>query len=139
MIHHSRIAALAVLLCTCAEEGGGGSAASPSTAVAPTFSDVETKIFAPLCAFGVCHGGSRPQEGLSLAPGSAYEAIVGVASAQVPSRLRVAPRDPAASYLLEKLDHPRPAAGQQMPPNQPLTAAQIAAIREWIRAGASRD
>jgi hypothetical protein len=102
-------------------------------------SAIQAKIFTPNCAsFSSCHGGTSPQEGMSLvAPAAA--AIIGVASTEVPALMRVAPGDPDASYLLQKIERAMPAVGVRMPPDQPLTPNKIEAIRAWIAAGAQDD
>ena len=63
-------------------------------------------------------------------------ALIGVASTEVPTLMRVAPGDPDASYLLQKLERAMPAVGVRMPPDQPLAPNKIEAIRQWIAAGA---
>jgi hypothetical protein len=108
----------------------------PSEPIPPMLSAIQAKIFTPNCAsFSSCHGGASPQEGMSLlAP--AAGALIGVASSEVPALMRVAPGDPDASYLLQKLERAMPAVGVRMPPDQPLAANKIEAIRLWIAAGA---
>jgi hypothetical protein len=126
-----RLFAAAALVC--AAGCGEGEASEP---IAPMLSAIQAKIFTPNCAsFSSCHGGAAPQEGMSLqAP--AAGAIVGVASTEVPTLMRVAPGDPDASYLLEKLERAMPTVGVRMPPDQPLAANKIEAIRLWIADGA---
>ena len=60
-----------------------------------------------------------------------------VASAEVPSLLRVNPGNPDASYLVQKIQG-NAAVGSRMPANGPpfLSQAQIDLIRGWIAAGA---
>jgi hypothetical protein len=100
-------------------------------------SAIETQIFSRNCTFSSCHGASM-QQGLSLgAP--AHGHLVGVASSEVPAMMRVVAGDPAASYLLHKIESPSPMAGVRMPPDQPLPASKIEAIRQWIAAGAAND
>jgi hypothetical protein len=108
----------------------------PSEPIAPMLSAIQAKIFTPNCAsFSSCHGGASPQEGMSLAAPAAG-VLIGVASSEVPTLMRVAPGDPDASYLLQKLERAMPAVGVRMPPDQPLAANKIEAIRLWIAAGA---
>lgn len=120
----------------CAAGCGDGESSEP---IAPMLSAIQAKIFTPNCAsFSSCHGGASPQEGMSLvAPAAA--ALIGVASTEVPTLMRVAPGDPDASYLLQKLERAMPAVGVRMPPDQPLAANKIEAIRLWIAAGAQDD
>ncbi len=105
--------------------------------IPPELSEIQAQIFTPNCTFSSCHGASA-QQGLSLA-GPAHAAIVGVASTEVAGMMRVAPGDPAASYLLHKLEDAKPTEGVRMPPDQPLPAHKIEAIRLWIAAGAPDD
>ncbi|HEY0136292.1 MAG TPA: hypothetical protein VGB85_19540, partial [Nannocystis sp.] len=58
-------------------------------------------IFTASCAG--CHGGGQPAQSLSLAEGAAYAALVEVDSVGMPGTLRVAPGDPASSFLVHKL------------------------------------
>ncbi len=102
-------------------------------------SAIQAKIFTPNCAsFSSCHGGASPQEGMSLVSPVAG-ALIGVASTEVPALMRVAPGDPDASYLLQKLERAMPTVGVRMPPDQPLAPNKIEAIRLWIAAGAQND
>jgi hypothetical protein len=74
--------------------------------------------------------------GLRLDAANSYGLLVGVASAQVPSVLRVAPGNAAASYLIQKLEGTA-AVGARMPLNgTPLAQADINIIRQWITDGA---
>jgi hypothetical protein len=129
----TRLAALAVGLALAAGCGeGGGPEPIPAMLTA-----IETEIFARNCTFSSCHGASA-QKGLSLAS-PAHASLVGVASSEVPAMARVAPGDPDGSYLLHKIQDPTPADGVRMPPDQPLPAYKIEAIRGWIAAGAAND
>ncbi len=65
--------------------------------------------------------------------------LVGVASSQESSILRVAPGDPDNSYLLRKLEGSA-SVGAQMPLSAPpLEQASIDVIRQWITDGAIDD
>jgi hypothetical protein len=68
-----------------------------------------------------------------------HKTIVGQPSTGVPGRVRVAPGDPEASYLFEKISRDRPTKGKRMPPNQPLDPERIALVRAWIALGAMDD
>ena len=62
---------------------------------------------------------------------------MGVPSGQMPTSLRVNPGFPDDSYIVQKIEGSAGITGQQMPLNNPpLTAGQIAVIREWIFNGA---
>ena len=114
---------------------GGGEAPEP---IPPQLSAIETEIFAHNCTFSSCHGGASPQKGMSLVSPT-YAALSGVASTEVPAMMRIAPGDPAGSYLLQKISSATPLDGVRMPPDQPLPAYKIDAIRLWITAGAPND
>lgn len=93
-----------------------------------------------------CHMLESPQGGLILETGEAHAALVGVPSTQAPMP-RVAPGDPARSYLVHKLRGTHLKAGgsgARMPfategPGGALAPAQIETIEAWVRAGAPDD
>lgn len=109
-----------------------------------TFATLGRKIFSPSCATASCHGAGRAG-GLGLLADEAYANLVGVLAANPAARaagvLRVAPGDPAASFLVRKLTgelsptegEPMPRAGSSPP------RAQIDLVRRWIAAGAPAD
>lgn len=133
---HRHRKALVALAARLALGAGCGEGDAPDP-IPPVLSAIETQIFARNCTFSSCHGASM-QEGLGLtAP--AYGELVGVASSEVPAMMRVVPGDPAASYLLHKIESTSPMDGARMPPDQPLPAHKIEAIRLWIAAGAAND
>jgi hypothetical protein len=112
-------------------EGGGAGA---------TFSEVQSQIFTASCAFSGCHGGSSPAQGLNLSAGSAYSNIVNVPSNERPTLDRIEPNDPAASYLYLKVIGDPSIVGSQMPlGGQPLSAALVDLLRDWIERGAPND
>jgi hypothetical protein len=89
------------------------------------------------CTGAGCHGFPNPAAGLDLRAGFAYDDLVGVASSQCNDRLRVAPGQPASSYLLDKLTGVNLCFGTKMPKAGPgFSAEQIATISEWICRGA---
>ncbi len=91
------------------------------------------------CAFGGCHAGSSPREGLNLSAGQAYANIVGVPASQVPRLDRVTAFNPDSSYVVLKLEGNAGlvgGVGTRMPLGGSLTQAQIDTIRAWIAAGA---
>lgn len=74
-----------------------------------------------------------------LTAGTAYASIVNATSVEMPSLKRVAPGDPANSYLYRKITGSG-ITGDRMPQSlPPLTDAQIALVRDWIRRGAPND
>ncbi|MEZ4647901.1 MAG: hypothetical protein R3E97_03795 [Candidatus Eisenbacteria bacterium] len=102
--------------------------------VTPTFSQIQSEILTPRCVNSGCHpGGGAP---MSLAAGSAYGNMVGVASAY--GMDRVTPGSPFSSVLYLKVIGDSE-TGQRMPPSGSLTADQIEMIRAWIEAGAAND
>jgi len=114
---------------------GGGEPVDPTA----TFTRVQNEIFTPTCGAIGCHDRLGQQEGLVLTPGNAYGKTVGVGSHQMPSLLRVAPGDPAGSYLYRKIVGSG-ITGDRMPQGGPyLSDAQIKLVRDWIRRGAPND
>jgi hypothetical protein len=113
-------------------EGAGGQGQ-----LRPIFSSIQANVLTPMCVG--CHAGAAAPAGLRLDAGSSYALLVGVASAEVGSLRRVAPGNPADSYLIQKLEGSA-AVGARMPLGGPyLDAATIAVIRQWIADGAKQD
>jgi len=106
-----------------------------------TFTRVQREVFTPQCAIAGCHAGpaSVAQEGMPLGEGLSYGAIVGIRSAQMPSLLRVAPADPANSYLVRKITPGSFISGEPMPQGGSLTEAERRLVRDWVARGAPRD
>ncbi len=75
-----------------------------------------------------CHGNSG---GLSLAAGSSFDNLVDVVSQNYAPALRIAPGDAANSVLYNKITNSGN-YGQQMPPSNALSPAEISAIETWI-------
>lgn len=112
-----------------------GDASEP---IPPHLTSIESEIFAHNCTFSSCHGAAAPQQGMSLVAPT-YATLSDVASAEVPTMKRIAPGNPDGSYLLQKISIATPLDGVRMPPDQPLAAHKIVAIRAWITAGAPND
>jgi hypothetical protein len=113
----------------------GGNPPDPSA----TFTRVQNEIFTPTCSQIGCHDHIGQQSQLILSPGSAYGNIVNVPSVEFPQLRRVAPNDPANSYLYRKITGSG-ITGDRMPQASPvLSDAQILLIRDWIRRGAPND
>jgi hypothetical protein len=131
---------LAVLLAACT--GGDGSslpARLPPGALAANFSEIQASVFALNCATTGCHLGAGAPQGLRLDDANSYGMLVGVASSESPSTLRVAPGNPSNSYLIHKLEGTA-SVGAQMPLGAPaLEQATIDVIRQWISDGALDD
>jgi hypothetical protein len=97
-------------------------------------------VFTARCSSSTCHGGARPQAGLSLESGRAHAALVGVPSRCTDGKLLVAPGDVSASYLVNKVTGIGICAGMRMPLRaDPLSPAEIQTIRNWICNGAPND
>ncbi len=112
----------------------------PTAPAAPTLSSLQTTIFNVSCAVSGCHLGDGAPRGLDLAAGASWANLVDVQSSGVPSLKLVVRGDPDNSYLVMKLEGAPGIVGQRMPQGRdPLTPAQITAIREWIAAGAADD
>jgi hypothetical protein len=130
---------------------------NPSSPVVSFASDV-LPIFQASCGFLTCHGAvTGSQAGMYLGTNGApvdangslvYANLVGVASTDLPSMLRVDPGDPANSFLLHRIDDDActlpgctttecselmPQGGQQLP------EANLLAVRAWIAQGAVND
>ena len=115
------------------DEGGGGGGE-----LQPTLQSIQANIFGPICAQPGCHVGANAQQGLMLdTADNSFQDLVGIASTEIPSLLRVDPGNPDDSYLVQKIEGRSTIVGAQMPLNQPgLSAEQIDAIRTWIANGA---
>jgi hypothetical protein len=100
----------------------------------PDFTSIQSNVFTPICTG--CHVGATAPLGLRLDEANSYGLLVGVASVQQPSLLRVDPGDPDSSYLIQKLEGTA-ASGERMPlGGTPLAQADIDVIRQWITDGA---
>jgi len=117
--------------------GGSCGCDAPPTSYA---SDVEPFIVAE-CATNGCHrpmGPNPGSEGLNLATGAGYAALVGVPAVQCADRLLVDPGSPASSYLNDKVLGINLCHGTVMPKSGPgLTATQLQTLSDWICSGAA--
>lgn len=130
------------LLCACGKlkelptEPGPGTEPIDPTA---TFTRVQNEIFTPTCGAIGCHDTLGHQQNLVLTAGKAYANTVGQAADEMPGLLRVAPNDPANSYLYRKITGAG-ITGDRMPQGGPyLNDAQMKLVRDWIRRGAPND
>ena len=120
-------------------DGGDGTGLPPAGPLGPNFSQIQANVFTPTCATTGCHFGAGAPQGLRLDAASSFALLVGVASTEESSVLRVAPGDPNNSYLIQKLEGTA-SSGEQMPLNAPaLPQATIDVIRQWIGDGAIDD
>jgi hypothetical protein len=98
------------------------------------------------CASSGCHGTANANptgKPMVLVAGQAYDAIVGVTSAQLATMQRIRPGQPDQSYLIHKLQGSHTGvggSGQRMPLGRAaLSQAQIDLIRRWVTEGARRN
>ncbi len=138
----ARVALVALLFVSCGKLNeltdpgvGGGDPIDPTA----TLTRVQNEIFSPTCAVIGCHDTLGRQQGQILVAGQAYASIVNQPSVEMPSLRRIAPFDPANSYLYRKITGVG-ITGERMPLyGIPLSAAKIKLIRDWIRRGAPND
>lgn len=124
-------------LCTLAGCGSGDGFPSAGGPLQATFGSIQANIFTPICEH--CHSGATAPAGLRLDAANSYALLVGVASVEDATYLRVQPHDPNNSYLIKKLEGTA-AVGERMPAGlPPLSSADINVIRQWITDGALPD
>jgi len=112
--------------------GGGGS--TPLTA---DFKSIQDNVFTPICT--KCHIGAGAPQGLQLDADHSYALLVGMPSTEQPTVMRVAPGDPASSYIIRKLQGTAGISGGQMPLGGPyLPQSTIDVIKQWITNGAPK-
>ncbi|HEX6177537.1 MAG TPA: hypothetical protein VF057_04205 [Thermoanaerobaculia bacterium] len=117
------------------EPGGSVPPVDPTA----TFTRVQNEIFTPTCAQVGCHDLLGRQQGLVLVAGQGHGNIVNIPSEQMPALRRIQPGNFADSYLYRKITGAG-ITGDRMPQGlPPLSAAQIALVRDWIRRGAPND
>jgi mono/diheme cytochrome c family protein len=112
-------------------------------AIEPTLAGangIQERVFEGSCAFTNCHGAEGlPQAELELSSATvSADNLIDVQSTEV-DRLRVAPGDTGASYLVDKLLGQNLASGTARMPNVgvALCDAKIQAVEAWIEAGAN--
>ena len=108
-----------------------------------TFERIQHQIFNQSCAVSGCHDSQSFAGGMTLEEGTAHGSLVGVnpvnLAAATAGWKRVAPSDPANSFILHKLDGDLPDAsyGERMPRGKPaIDQLLIDIIDLWIQAGA---
>ncbi len=105
--------------------------------LAATLASIQANVFNPSCI--VCHAGASAPQGLRLDVTNSFTNLVGVASRQDSSFLRVMPGNPDLSYLIQKLEG-KASVGQQMPlGGPPVPQSTINFVRQWITDGALPD
>lgn len=133
----------------CGSDGGGCPDGQMSCddvcidAIEPTLAGangIQERVFEGSCAFTNCHGAEGlPQAELELSSATvSADNLIDVQSTEV-DRLRVAPGDTGASYLVDKLLGQNLAPGTARMPNVgvALCDAKIQAVEAWIEAGAN--
>jgi methionine-rich copper-binding protein CopC len=139
------VALLAVAATGCAGNGNGldanGNPVTPGsgggTPLTADFKSIQDNVFTPICT--KCHIGAGAPEGLQLDAANSYAALVSVPSAEQPAVMRVAPGNPANSYIIRKLQGAAGISGGQMPLGGPyLPQSTIDVISQWITAGAPK-
>lgn len=107
---------------------------------AATLALLQTSIFTPKCSG--CHtgGGASLPAAQNLTNGNTYANIVGVASIEQSTLMRIAAGDPDNSYLVRKVQGDASITGVRMPANGAfLTQTQIDLLRGWVVAGAQNN
>ena len=126
---------LGILAAGCGSGASTGGVMPPPGA--PTLTDVQAQVFTPRCALSGCHVEPGAQLGLNLAPGSTAASTIGVASAEVPSLMRVEPFNADDSYVYMKLIGDPRILGDPMPlTGGSLGAGDLALVQTWIDQGA---
>jgi hypothetical protein len=111
----------------------------------PTWSYISPAIIQPNCATSSCHSAGAAVSGLDLSTAEiGYDSLfnqklppngVNMARPMVTRRL-VTPFSPTESRVVNML---RAYGAARMPPDRPLSEADIALIEEWIYQGAQND
>jgi hypothetical protein len=136
LLRLSAAALICALLAACGS-GNGFPTAGANGALQPKFSSIQANVLTPVCE--QCHSGATAPRGLRLDAANSFALLVGVASSEVSSILRVKPGDPGSSYLIQKLEGTA-GVGERMPAGlPPLPQATIDVIRQWIADGALQD
>lgn len=108
-------------------------------AIGAELSDLQTKLFTPVCSG--CHtgtGNSLPAIMDFTSVDATYNSLVGVFSIGEPEMLRVEAGDADSSLLIKKIEGLQ-TVGARMPfRGARLDAETIAAVRQWIDAGAGK-
>lgn len=140
-------------LCTAAEcEPAGDVVSRLERPLLPNWRSIFLQVIEPNCVTPGCHApdpgnGNAISAGLDLTDFEmSRAALVGIEAAENSDTtgavcggtgaVRIVVGDPDNSLFVNKLENETPDCGDQMPFGQPLDAAQIAVIREWITMGA---
>lgn len=131
---------VAVALGACAGSGAGldqngRPLTDPAAPLTAEFESLQAHVFTPYCTG--CHAGAGAPLGLRLTEDAAYAALVNQPSVEQPALKRVAPGNPAGSYLLQKVSGTAAVGGRMPLGGPPLPAEAIDALRQWITDGAA--
>jgi hypothetical protein len=111
-----------------------GGDADGDAGLAPDCQNVPRKIIANNCIGGYCHDSSGPPAGgLDLMMPCVAERLVNVKS-DCQDLLLIDKAHPENSFLLDKLNSPRPKCGEPMPSGGHLDASDLACMNAWINA-----
>jgi hypothetical protein len=134
------IALTATWLCACAGSGegldeNGRPLDDPAAPLTAEFASLQARVLTPRCTG--CHAGAAAPLGLRLTEDASYAALVNASSVEQPALKRVAPGNPDASYLVQKVNGSAAVGGRMPLGGPPLRADEIAALRQWILDGAT--
>ena len=102
--------------------------------LAPDCQNVPRKVIANNCIGGYCHAsGPTPAGGLDLMMPCVADRLVNVKS-QCYDMFFIDTAHPEKSFLLDKLNPPRPMCGEPMPSGGHLGPADLACMNAWINA-----
>jgi hypothetical protein len=104
----------------------------------PTFDNVWSNTINKSCGNtnSSCHSAQGHMGGLTFPDEqTAYDNLLAKSGVD-PTRTRVDPGNPACSLMIVRTDSP--GADYQMPPGDPLAAAERCSLVQWVAAGAQR-
>jgi hypothetical protein len=116
-----------------------GPSRQPQPTCSPDLASIQATIFVPSCAQGDCHGAGSRAAGLDLTGSHVQALLLGVGAGTCDGKVLVAPGEPDASFLYEKLTAATPGCGAHMPQGGDLTAEQKACVKGWIAGLESPD
>jgi hypothetical protein len=116
------------------DENGRPVQSTDNSVLTATFDSIQQNVFTPICT--ACHTGATAPLGLRLDVGVSYAMLVNVASVEDPTRKRIDPGNPDASYLVHKIEGTASVGGRMPLGGAPLPPETIAVIRQWITEGA---
>lgn len=105
---------------------------APPEPCTPDLASIERVVFRPSCALNGCHSANDAAGKLTLTEGEVAK-LTGARSSTCEGKLLVAPGDPDASFLVEKITSAKPSCGAHMPSGGDVPEIHKACIRDWIR------